>query len=123
MCTAARHRARSYAQRVLTRPACVCMHARCPLPLNACRAVGIICCMCLVGRHPFDLRAEGVTAEMVERIRTADVRLDVDNAWASLSPSARDFAMRCLQRDPHARPTAAQACIHPWLQTCTPGAV
>lgn len=35
--------------------------------------------------------------------------------WASYSPKAKDLVCRLLEKDPAARPRAAEALAHPWF--------
>ena len=39
---------------------------------------------------------------------------DVDT-WEDYSPDAKDFVLKCLVKDPEARPTAQEMLEHPWL--------
>jgi serine/threonine protein kinase len=44
-----------------------------------------------------------------------------DLPWPSISPIAKDFVKRLLNKDHRKRMTAAQALAHPWLRDENPG--
>lgn len=87
---------------------------------------GIIAYQLLTGRLPFDddeareMGAAFLASHAVDRKEafraTLSAPLDFDKApWDAISPAARDFCMALLQRDPAARPAAADMLRHPWL--------
>ncbi|KAF6990689.1 hypothetical protein CFC21_007859 [Triticum aestivum] len=80
-------------------------------------SVGVITYILLCGSRPFWARTESGIFRSVLR---ADPNFD-DSPWASISPEAKDFVKRLLNKDYRKRMTAAQALSHPWLRDeCCP---
>ena len=74
-------------------------------------SVGVIAHVLLTGRAPF----EGPTEkELFDRILAQKLDFRTE-PWPQLSPGARDFVSRLLERDPRRRLTARQALEHSWL--------
>lgn len=75
-------------------------------------SVGVITYILLCGSRPFWARTESGIFRAVLR---ADPNFD-DAPWPSVSPDAKDFVKRLLNKDLRKRMTAAQALTHPWLR-------
>jgi len=81
-------------------------------------ALGVIVFIMLVGVHPFDIKGISDDEEIADEIQK---RSSPPMSLAShLSPSARDFIMSLLERDPNKRLTAITALQHPWIRGETP---
>ncbi|KAL0382468.1 UNVERIFIED_CONTAM: CDPK-related kinase [Sesamum calycinum] len=80
-------------------------------------SIGVITYILLCGSRPFWARTESGIFRSVLR---ADPNF-YDAPWPSVSPEAKDFVKRLLNRDHRKRMTAAQALTHPWLRSlnCT----
>lgn len=76
-------------------------------------SIGVITYILLCGSRPFWARSESGIFRAVLR---ADPNF-VDIPWPSVSPEARDFVKRLLNKDYRKRMTAAQALTHPWLRS------
>ncbi|KAI4363971.1 hypothetical protein MLD38_020120 [Melastoma candidum] len=74
-------------------------------------SIGVIAYILLCGSRPFWARTE---SGIFRSVLKADPGYD-ESPWPSLSPEAKDFAKRLLNKDYRKRPTAAQALCHPWL--------
>jgi serine/threonine protein kinase len=68
-------------------------------------SIGVITYILLCGSRPFWARTESGIFRSVLR---ADPNFD-DSPWASISPEAKDFVKRLLNKDYRKRMTAAQA--------------
>ncbi|CAN6480395.1 unnamed protein product [Victoria cruziana] len=75
-------------------------------------SIGVITYILLCGSRPFWARTESGIFRAVLR---ADPNFD-DAPWPSVSPEAKDFVKRLLNKDHRKRMTAAQALTHPWLR-------
>lgn len=75
-------------------------------------SIGVITYILLCGSRPFWARTESGIFRSVLR---ADPNFH-DAPWPSVSPEAKDFVKRLLNRDHRKRMTAAQALTHPWLR-------
>ncbi|XP_077248451.1 CDPK-related kinase 3-like isoform X2 [Tasmannia lanceolata] len=75
-------------------------------------SVGVITYILLCGSRPFWARTESGIFRAVLR---ADPNFD-DSPWPAVSPEAKDFVKRLLNKDYRKRMTAAQALSHPWLR-------
>ncbi|CAD6213186.1 unnamed protein product [Miscanthus lutarioriparius] len=75
-------------------------------------SIGVITYILLCGSRPFWARTESGIFRSVLR---ADPNFD-DTPWQSVSPEAKDFVKRLLNKDYRKRMTAAQALFHPWLR-------
>ncbi|CAL0311290.1 unnamed protein product [Lupinus luteus] len=75
-------------------------------------SIGVITYILLCGSRPFWARTESGIFRSVLR---ADPNFD-DLPWPSLSPEAKDFVKRLLNKDYRKRMSAAQALAHPWLR-------
>ncbi|XWS48637.1 hypothetical protein CRYUN_Cryun13aG0093200 [Craigia yunnanensis] len=75
-------------------------------------SIGVITYILLCGSRPFWARTESGIFRSVLR---ADPNFD-DSPWPSVSPEAKDFLKRLLNKDHRKRMTAAQALTHPWLR-------
>jgi len=75
-------------------------------------SIGVITYILLCGSRPFWARTESGIFRAVLR---ADPNFD-DLPWPSVSPEAKDFVKRLLNKDYRKRMTAAQALTHPWLR-------
>ncbi|KAJ0968471.1 hypothetical protein J5N97_025388 [Dioscorea zingiberensis] len=75
-------------------------------------SVGVITYILLCGSRPFWARTESGIFRSVLR---ADPNFD-DSPWPSVSPEAKDFVRRLLNKDYRKRMTAVQALTHPWLR-------
>ncbi|KAK6158952.1 hypothetical protein DH2020_006266 [Rehmannia glutinosa] len=76
-------------------------------------SIGVITYILLCGSRPFWARTESGIFRAVLR---ADPNFE-DMPWPSVSPHAKDFVKRLLNKDYRKRMTAAQALTHPWLHT------
>ncbi|CAK9167037.1 unnamed protein product [Ilex paraguariensis] len=76
-------------------------------------SIGVITYILLCGSRPFWARTESGIFRAVLR---ADPNFD-DMPWPSVSPEAKDFVKRLLNKDYRKRMTAAQALTHPWLRS------
>ncbi|PIN22526.1 Ca2+/calmodulin-dependent protein kinase, EF-Hand protein superfamily [Handroanthus impetiginosus] len=75
-------------------------------------SIGVITYILLCGSRPFWARTESGIFRAVLR---ADPNFE-DMPWPSVSPHAKDFVKRLLNKDYRKRMTAAQALTHPWLR-------
>ncbi|KAL5663570.1 hypothetical protein ACJX0J_023678, partial [Zea mays] len=75
-------------------------------------SIGVITYILLCGSRPFWARTESGIFRSVLR---ADPNFE-DSPWQSVSPEAKDFVKRLLNKDYRKRMTAAQALSHPWLR-------
>ncbi|KAJ0962171.1 hypothetical protein J5N97_029999 [Dioscorea zingiberensis] len=75
-------------------------------------SIGVITYILLCGSRPFWARTESGIFRAVLR---ADPNFD-DTPWPSVSPEAKDFVKRLLNKDYRKRMTATQALTHPWLR-------
>ncbi|OVA04750.1 Protein kinase domain [Macleaya cordata] len=75
-------------------------------------SIGVITYILLCGSRPFWARTESGIFRAVLR---ADPNFD-DLPWPVVSPEAKDFVKRFLNKDHRKRMTAAQALTHPWLR-------
>ncbi|XP_073024562.1 CDPK-related kinase 3-like [Primulina eburnea] len=76
-------------------------------------SIGVITYILLCGSRPFWARTESGIFRSVLR---ADPNFE-DMPWPSISPHAKDFVKRLLNKDYRKRMTAAQALTHPWLRS------
>ncbi|XP_044493204.1 CDPK-related kinase 3 [Mangifera indica] len=74
-------------------------------------SIGVITYILLCGSRPFWARTESGIFRAVLR---SDPNFD-DLPWPSVSPEAKDFVKRLLNKDFRKRMTAVQALTHPWL--------
>ncbi|KAK7258459.1 hypothetical protein RIF29_24037 [Crotalaria pallida] len=75
-------------------------------------SIGVITYILLCGSRPFWARTESGIFRSVLR---ADPNFD-DLPWPSVTPEAKDFVKRLLNKDYRKRMSAAQALAHPWLR-------
>ncbi|XP_077224335.1 CDPK-related kinase [Tasmannia lanceolata] len=75
-------------------------------------SIGVIAYILLCGSRPFWARTE---SGIFRAVLKADPSFD-EPPWPSLSPEAKDFVKRLLNKDPRKRMTAAQALSHPWIR-------
>ncbi|XP_030934726.1 CDPK-related kinase 4-like isoform X1 [Quercus lobata] len=75
-------------------------------------SIGVITYILLCGSRPFWARTESGIFRSVLR---ADPNFD-DSPWPIVTPEAKDFVRRLLNKDHRKRMTAAQALTHPWLR-------
>ncbi|KAF7816641.1 CDPK-related kinase 6-like [Senna tora] len=75
-------------------------------------SIGVITYILLCGSRPFWARTESGIFRSVLR---ANPNFD-DSPWPVVSPEAKDFVKRLLNKDHRKRMTAAQALTHPWLR-------
>lgn len=76
-------------------------------------SIGVITYILLCGSRPFWARTESGIFRAVLR---ADPSFD-EAPWPSVSPEAKDFVKRLLNKDSRKRMTAAQALTHPWIRS------
>ncbi|KAI3783860.1 hypothetical protein L1987_42948 [Smallanthus sonchifolius] len=75
-------------------------------------SIGVITYILLCGSRPFFARTEsGIFRSVVK----SDPNLD-GSPWPSVSPEAKDFVKRLLNKDHRKRMSACQALTHPWLR-------
>ena len=84
-------------------------------------SVGVIAFVLLTGTAPFEGQTEKQLFEEILN-KELDVRRQQSEPWPQLSPGAKDFVARLLERDPRRRLTAEQALKHPWLSEDTAAA-
>ncbi|WOK98203.1 CDPK-related kinase 3 isoform X1 [Canna indica] len=75
-------------------------------------SIGVITYILLCGSRPFWARTESGIFRAVLR---ADPNFEY-SPWPDISPEAKDFVRRLLNKDYRKRMTAAQALTHPWLR-------
>ncbi|CAN0911312.1 CDPK-related kinase 4 [Linum grandiflorum] len=75
-------------------------------------SIGVITYILLCGSRPFWARTESGIFRSVLR---ADPNFN-DSPWPSVTPEAKDFVKRLLNKDHRKRMTAAQALSHPWIR-------
>lgn len=75
-------------------------------------SIGVITYILLCGSRPFWARTESGIFRAVLR---AEPNFE-DVPWPSVSPEAKDFVKRMLNKDYRKRMTAVQALTHPWLR-------
>ncbi|CAN1251060.1 CDPK-related kinase 4 [Linum perenne] len=75
-------------------------------------SIGVITYILLCGSRPFWARTESGIFRSVLR---ADLNFN-DSPWPSVSPEAKDFLKRLLNKDHRKRLSAAQALCHPWIR-------
>ncbi|KAJ9171559.1 hypothetical protein P3X46_014912 [Hevea brasiliensis] len=75
-------------------------------------SIGVISYILLCGSRPFWARTESGIFRAVLR---SDPNFD-DLPWPSVTPEAKDFVKRLLNKDYRKRMTAVQALNHPWLR-------
>ncbi|KAL5792167.1 hypothetical protein ACOSP7_000761 [Xanthoceras sorbifolium] len=75
-------------------------------------SIGVITYILLCGSRPFWARTESGIFRAVLR---SDPNFD-DLPWPSVTPEAKDFVKRLLNKDYRKRMTAVQALTHPWLR-------
>ncbi|KAG8653430.1 hypothetical protein MANES_05G018400v8 [Manihot esculenta] len=75
-------------------------------------SIGVISYILLCGSRPFWARTESGIFRAVLR---SDPNFD-DLPWPSVTPEAKDFVKRLLNKDYRKRMTAVQALTHPWLR-------
>lgn len=90
-------------------------------------SAGALACELLTGQPPCGTGCQDGSdpqAQLLRRIRryatAADPEAELraaapDGRWDELSKGARDFLLWTLQADPKKRPSAEEACRHPWL--------
>jgi serine/threonine protein kinase len=76
-------------------------------------SIGVITYILLCGSRPFWARTESGIFRAVLR---ADPSFE-EAPWPSVSPEAKDFVKRLLNKDSRKRMTAAQALTHPWIRS------
>ncbi|XP_048232571.1 CDPK-related kinase 5 [Ricinus communis] len=76
-------------------------------------SIGVIAYILLCGSRPFWARTE---SGIFRAVLKADPSFD-ETPWPSLSPEAKDFVKRLLNKDQRKRLTAAQALCHPWMKS------
>ena len=81
-------------------------------------AVGVILFIMLVGCHPFDPTSRASDDDIEKLIRNG--KGPPMSMTSQLSPSARDFIKRLMDKDPNRRLTAISALEHPWIRGVTP---
>lgn len=77
-------------------------------------SVGVIAYILLCGSRPFWARTE---SGIFRAVLKADPSFH-EGPWPSLSPEAKDFVKRLLNKDPRKRMTAAQALSECFLVSC-----
>ncbi|KAJ7965276.1 CDPK-related kinase [Quillaja saponaria] len=75
-------------------------------------SIGVITYILLCGSRPFWARTE---SGIFRSVLKSNPNLD-DSPWPAVSPEAKDFVKRLLNKDHRKRMTAAQALTHPWLR-------
>ncbi|VFQ92055.1 unnamed protein product [Cuscuta campestris] len=75
-------------------------------------SIGVIAYILLCGSRPFWARTE---SGIFRAVLKANPSFE-EQPWPTLSPEAKDFVKRLLNKDPRKRMTAAQALSHPWIK-------
>ena len=73
--------------------------------------LGVITYQLLSGRTPFD---GNKIKKINQNILTKEVKFP-EKQWGSISSNAKDFILKCLDRDQITRPSIAQLFDHPWI--------
>nr|XP_043640309.1 CDPK-related protein kinase-like [Erigeron canadensis] len=76
-------------------------------------SIGVIAYILLCGSRPFWARTESGIFRAVLKAHPSFEEVP----WPTLSPEAKDFVKRLLNKDPRKRMTAAQALSHPWIRS------
>ena len=79
-------------------------------------SLGVIVHILLTGYPPFD---DDNLLQLVQKVKTDTARFG-SREWRVVSPSARDFVSKLLQRDVEKRLSAKQALAHPWITAPRP---
>eukprot|EP00730_Choanoeca_flexa_P001616 TRINITY_DN10710_c0_g1_i1.p1 TRINITY_DN10710_c0_g1~~TRINITY_DN10710_c0_g1_i1.p1 ORF type:complete len:307 (+),score=54.97 TRINITY_DN10710_c0_g1_i1:169-1089(+) len=80
-------------------------------------SLGVVLYTMLAGRSPYQL-PQGVHSSTPEAWQRAFAEQQLDltsDPWPSISAPAKELLGMLLRKDPGLRPSAAQACRHPWL--------
>ncbi|KAL4582357.1 hypothetical protein LXL04_006904 [Taraxacum kok-saghyz] len=75
-------------------------------------SIGVIAYILLCGSRPFWARSE---SGIFRAVLKADPGFD-EAPWTTISPEAKDFVKRLLNKDPRKRLTAAQGLSHLWIR-------
>ncbi|KAJ1297007.1 hypothetical protein BS78_01G345500 [Paspalum vaginatum] len=75
-------------------------------------SIGVIAYILLCGSRPFWARTE---SGIFRAVLKAELSFD-ETPWPTLSPEAKDFVRRLLNKDYRKRMTAAQALCHQWIR-------
>ncbi|ETI53347.1 CAMK/CAMK1 protein kinase [Phytophthora nicotianae CJ01A1] len=82
-------------------------------------SLGVIMYLLLRGELPFYGKAK---SEVIQKTLHAEVNLETDSAWRSVSPSGKSLLRGLLTKDPAHRLTAQDALLHEWFLVKSPKA-
>lgn len=74
-------------------------------------SVGVVAYMCVCGYAPFDSESD---RQLFRKIKYMPLAMSGE-PWPRASAMCRSFIATLLEKEPHARMTAAEALDHPWL--------
>ena len=81
-------------------------------------SAGVMAYQLLTGKFPFNDKRnpyEPALSQVWKSILTEPLNMS-EARWKNISPEARDFVAKLLDKDPAKRPTAQEALKHPWLK-------
>jgi len=79
-------------------------------------SLGIITYQLLSGRTPFD-------ASKIKKINYNIINKEIkfpEKYWSGISQAAKDFILKCLERNQETRPSIAELFDHPWISVVQP---
>ncbi|KAG6616912.1 CAMK/CAMK1 protein kinase [Phytophthora cinnamomi] len=80
-------------------------------------SLGVIMYLLLRGELPFYGKAK---SEVIQKTLHAEVNLEADSAWRSVSPAGKALLRGLLTKDPARRLTAQDAILHEWFAVKSP---
>eukprot|EP00316_Scyphosphaera_apsteinii_P011201 CAMPEP_0119343668 /NCGR_PEP_ID=MMETSP1333-20130426/106570_1 /TAXON_ID=418940 /ORGANISM="Scyphosphaera apsteinii, Strain RCC1455" /LENGTH=730 /DNA_ID=CAMNT_0007356073 /DNA_START=45 /DNA_END=2237 /DNA_ORIENTATION=+ len=78
-------------------------------------AMGVVAYMLLSGKRPFHHTDRKEKARMIKQ----DPVRFVGSEWDKISPEAKDFCSRLMNKEPHKRLSASKALEHPWIKSAS----
>ncbi|POM74356.1 CAMK/CAMK1 protein Kinase [Phytophthora palmivora] len=80
-------------------------------------SLGVIMYLLLRGELPFYGKAK---SEVIQKTLHAEINLEIDPAWRSVSPAGKSLLRGLLTKDPARRLTAQDALLHEWFSVKAP---